>query len=218
MLAEQRVGIPTLADGTVAPQRASRIGALIVGEGQGRYYEQTSRGNVFSLILTAWTSTIAAGNIVGAAAAASTQFALWNPYGSGKNLSLLKFQVWAISGTTPVPPVIHSYATAPSIATTVVTPIQANNIGLSAASVAKACTSAAGATLTGGGALGYIRAADLAIGAGSLTPANLFEPKLTEYIDGDIVIPPGFMWVPTWMGAGTTFLGGYSITWEEVPQ
>jgi hypothetical protein len=50
-----------------------------------------------------------------------------------------------------------------------------------------------------------------------MVPANLFEPKLTEYIDGDIVLPPGTCWVPTWMGAGTTFLGGYSITWEEIP-
>jgi hypothetical protein len=63
-----------------------------------------------------------------------------------------------------------------------------------------------------------LRAADLGIGAGAMVPANLFEPKLTEYIDGDIVLPPGTCWVPTWMGAGTTFLGGYSITWEEIPQ
>jgi len=218
MLAEIRAGQTQLSDGTIAPARATRMGGIVVGDGQGRYYEQAARGNIFSLILTAWSTTIAAGNIVGAAAAASTQFALWNPSGSGKNLSLLKFQVWAISGTAPVPPVIHSYCTAPTIATSVVTPIACNNVGMAAASVARALTSAAGAALTGNSALQYLRAADLGIGAGATVPANLFEPKLTEYIDGDIVLPPGTCWVPTWMGAGTTFLGGYSITWEEIPQ
>jgi hypothetical protein len=217
MLAEIRAGITQLSDGTIAPARATRQGGIVIGDGQGRYYEQTARGNVFSLVLSAWSTTIAAGNIVGAAAAASTQFALWNPPGSGKNLSLLKFQVWAISGTAPVPPVIHSYCVAPTIATSVVTPIACNNVGMAAASVARALSSAAGAALTGSSILAYLRAADLAIGAGATVPANLFQ-KCTEYIDGDIVLPPGTCWVPTWMAAGSTFLGGYSITWEEIPQ
>lgn len=218
MLAEARAGQTLLSDGTVSPARVSRIGALINGDGQGRYYEQASRGNIFSLMLSAWSSTIAAGNIVGAAANASTQFALWNPMGSGKNLSLLKFAVWAISGTAPVPPVIHSFSiTAPTIATSVVTPIACNNLGMAAASVARALTSAAGAALTGSSILQYLRPAALGIGAGAITPANLFQNNLIEEISGDIVIPPGTCWVPTWMAAGTTFLGGYGVTWEEIP-
>ena len=43
MLAEIRSGITQQADGTVAPGRASRLGAIIVGEGQGKYYEATSK-------------------------------------------------------------------------------------------------------------------------------------------------------------------------------
>lgn len=219
MLAEIRAGLPVLLDGTVAPARASRIGAEVVGVAQGKYYEQASRGNVFSLVLTAWSSTISTGNVVAAAAATQPNFCLWNPPGSGKNLSLLKFSVWAVSGTAPVPPVVHSYSvTAPTVTTSVVTPIACNNVGMSAACVAKAVTSAAaGVAITGGSALLYLRAADLSLGAGAITTANLFEPKITEYIDGDIVIPPNTMWVPTWMAQGTTFLGGYSVTWEEIP-
>jgi hypothetical protein len=216
MLAEVRAGMTLLSDGTVAPARASRLGAIVTGDAQGRYYEQASRGLIFSLILSAWSSTINAGNIVGAAAGATTQFALWNPSGSGKNLSLLKFGVWPISGTAPVPPVIHSFSvTAPSIATSVVTPIACNNVGMAASSVARALTSAAGAALTGSSILQYLRAADLFITAGAA--ANLQGMKCIEYIDGDIVIPPGTCWVPTWMAAGTTFLGGYSVEWEEIP-
>jgi len=216
MLTEQKVGIQNGAEATLNPTRGSRIGGLVVANGQGAHYEAASRGTIFSLVLTAWSTTIAAGNINAAAAAASTQFALWNPVGSGKNLSLLKFGVWPISGTAPVPPVFHSYSvTPPSIDTSVVNPITCNNPGLASSSVARALASAAGANLTGSTALKIIRAADLFITAG--TAANLGGFKVQENIDGDIVIPPGICWVPTWIAAGTTFLGGYSITWEEIP-
>ena len=218
MLAEIKTGLIVGTDGTVSPGRSSRVGAEVSGFGQGKYYEQTSRGNVFSLILTAWSSTIAAGNVIGAAAGATTNFALWNPAGSGKNISLLKFQCWAISGTAPVPPIIHSISiTAPTIATAVATPIQCNNVGLGALSVARALSSVAGAALTGSTILQSLCASDIGLGAGALTTANNFENKLTEYLDGSIVIPPGACWVPTWTAVGTTFLGGYSVTWEEIP-
>jgi hypothetical protein len=217
-LAEIRSGFTTLADGTVAPARASRVGGLATADAQGRYYEQTSRGNVFSLVLTAWTTSINVGNVISAAAGAATNFALWNPPGSGKNLSLLKFSCWIISGTMGVPCLFHSYSsTSPTIATSVVTPIACNNIGMAAASVARALTSAAGSALTGSSALAIIRASDLGVGAGVVVPANLFQPKLVEYIDGDIVIPPGTCWVPTFAAQGTTVLGGFSVTWEEIP-
>src|SRR5574343_125822 len=160
MLNEIRSGFTTLSDGTVAPARASRVGCLVNGDGQGRYYEATSRGNVFSAGLTAWTSTVAAGNIIGAAAAASTQFAVWNPFGSGKNLSILKFGVYPISGTSPIPAVFHSaLSVAPTIATTVAATYGwfcCNNVGLATASVARVAASQAGTALTGGSALKII--------------------------------------------------------------
>ena len=213
---EIRVGEQLLVEGSVAVQRATRLLGTAVAATQGFYYEQASRGRTFSLHLAAWTSTVNAGNIVLAAAAAATQFAVWNPVGSGKNISLLKFCVWPISGTAPVPPVSHSaMATAPNNATSVLTPIACNNVGQSPACVAKAVSSAAGVNLVANSALTYIRAADLYITAG--TAANLQGGKCVEFIDGDIVIPPGTGWVPTWAAAGTTFLGGYSVEWEEIP-
>ena len=218
MLSEIRAGLTQLSDGTVAPARASRVGAIVTGDAQGRYYEGASRGNLFSLVLPTTSGTIAAGNINAAAGAASTQFALWNPAGSGKNISLLKFAVIPISGTAPVSGVFHSVSnTAPSIATSVVNPIACNNIGMAAASVARALTSAAGVALTGSSALTLLRAADIYLAAGAMGTTGGFGTKTVEYIDGDIVIPPGTCWVPTWVAAGTTFLNGYSVTWEEIP-
>jgi hypothetical protein len=219
MLSEIRAGMTALADGTVSPARASRVGSQIIGDGQGRYYEATSRGTVFSAGITAWTSTVNAGNIINAAAGATSQFAVWNPAGSGKNLSLLKFAVYPISGTAPIPAVFHSaMAVAPTIATSVAATYGwfcCNNVGMATASVARVLASQAGAALTGSSAFTIIRVADLFITAG--TAANLAGQKCVEYIDGDIVIPPGTGWAPTWAAAGTSFLGGYSVTWEEIP-
>jgi hypothetical protein len=64
-------------------------------------------GKEFSMTLAATSSTIAAGNIVSAAAAASTQFALANPVGSGVLLVLSKLIVGPISGTPPGGAVFH---------------------------------------------------------------------------------------------------------------
>jgi hypothetical protein len=129
--------------------------------------------------------------------------------------------VWPISGTAPIPPVTHSTSiTAPSIAESVISPVQCNLVGASAVNptyrVAKGLSSAAGAALTGSTGLVILRAADLCITAG--TAANLQGLRLVEYIDGDIVLQPGTCWVPTWVAAGSTFLGGYSVTWEEIPR
>lgn len=197
-----------------AALRLDRLYDLVTSNGRAWMAEPCSRNMIFSLILPAWTTTIAAGNIVAAAAAASTQFALWNPVGSGKNLELLKFGVWPISGTAPVPPVTHSFwTTCPTIVS--VGTAYSNFVGPAAASVARWIASAAGTAATGSSALLTLRAADLYITAG--TAANLQGGKCIEYLEGDIILPPGTGWVPTWAAAGTTFLGGYSITWMEVP-
>src|SRR5882672_6343040 len=92
------VGEISVADGVQAQFRQGRQSDLIVSELQGRYYEQTKRGRKFTAMLAATTTGVAAGNITGAAAAASTQFAIWNPAGSGFDLVLQKLFIGVISG------------------------------------------------------------------------------------------------------------------------
>ena len=228
MLAEMRAGPPGNlgnSEGTVATGRISRIAALITADAQGRYYEQASRGNIFSLSLLATSASATAGQLNGAAAAAATQFMIWNPLGSGKNLSLLKFGLGVVSSgnltaTTGIQ-VFHSWCIAPTNATTVATPIQCNNTALAPQCAARAWTSAAGAAVAGNSILQFIRQADLSFTSSGAAPVvNLMGMKAIEYIDGDIVIPPGVAWVPTFnagAGSSTTLYFGYSITWEEIP-
>lgn len=171
----------------------------------------TVAGVEFSLTLAAITSTTAAGNIVAAAAAASTQFALANPVGSGVLLVLSKLIIGPISGTPGPGAVFHGIgATCPTLAangTIVPLRVGGNN------SRAKGYASAAGAALTGGAAPTILRSSTISFTATAQAAVNLV--PCVEDIDGDIVIPENYFWVPLFSTAGTTFLNSYTVTWKE---
>jgi hypothetical protein len=156
-----------------------------------------------------------AGQVWGAGAAAATQFALWNPQGSGKNLSLLKFAIAVVSGTQTAGGVMHAVmATAPTSAHTITNGfLGCNNAGMAAATVARGYAITAGAALAGNSAPTNLRFANFAATA---TAAAVVGPtQCIEIIDGDIVLPPGTGWVPLWPSTGAIYVG-YSITWEEI--
>jgi hypothetical protein len=215
MDAEGKVGYAYQMEGSKGLLRLDRLMSVVTTDGRGKYAEPTSRGMVFSLTLTATTTNVAAGNIVAAAAAASTQFALWNPYGSGKNIELLKFGMGITSGSAPAGPLFHGiYIGVPTLASSTGT-AYANFVGPAAASIARWMSSAAGAAMTGGPAVQVLRVADFSQTAGVMSEAATV--KAIEYIDGDIVLPPGTGWAPLWSAQGTACLSAYSITWMEVP-
>lgn len=170
-------------------------------------------GLEFSMDLAATTTAVSAGNIVAAAAAAVTQFALFNPPGSGRVLVLSKFAMGVISGTPGAGALFHGYF---SGAQTTVVPsgtILSSRLN-GPGSVAKGYAVAAGAALTGG-ALGplIIRAAAFASTATAQASPGMV--MAVEDIEGDIIIPAGFGWIPLWSAAGTSLLNAYSITWKE---
>lgn len=212
---ELQAGPRTQADGvTDGPLRIERQGGLVVTDAHSRYHVSAVRKQAFSLTLNTTSSTIAAGNIVAAAAAASTQFALWNPVNSGVNLSIQKVGIGVISGTAPAGPVFHGVFVDgnPTVAST---GTARNHYVGGASPGAKFMASAAGAVLTGGTAPQLLRVADFTQTATAAASAQTL--KAVEYVDGDIVLPPGTGWVPLWSGAGTTLLNAYSVSWEEIP-
>ena len=72
-------------DGATPPQLGGRQGDAIVSELHGKYYTQASRGNVF------YASNAAAGEAFSIySGTAYAGLLLWNPPGSGKNLSMIR--------------------------------------------------------------------------------------------------------------------------------
>lgn len=215
MLIQGQVGAVVGLDGAQPNARQGRTGELIVSQAHGRYYETTSRGNMFTLTLNATTTGIAAGNLVGAAAAASTQFALWNPNGSGVNLNILKVNIGLISGTYGTGgPVFHGLFVNgnPTIANV---GTAYNNLAGGRPPIARYVASAAGTALTTGTAPVTFRAMTMAYSASAYSAAA--GSNTLELVEGDIVLPPGTGWVPLFAAAGTSVLNAYSVTWEEVP-
>jgi hypothetical protein len=202
------------ADSNFGPPRLGRLNDLITSSLQTWYSEAAVRGNMFQAMLAATTTGVAAGNITGAAAAASTQFALWNPAGSGVNVILAKCFVGVISGTPPGGPMFHNQFNAGAVT---IAGSQGANCNLSKpGGLAKYLASAGGSTLTGGSALTAFR--PLAIDFSASSFSDTIGTIATEELGGDVVIPPGYGWAPCWAGAGTTLLNAYGVTWFEFPQ
>lgn len=218
MVDQTSVGPVIAADGTNPFLRSDRVGAAVVSEARGRYAELTNRGQVFTLNMVPTTTGIAAGNINLAAAAASTNFALWNPVSSGVNLELLFLFVSNTSGSTAAGPITHSTftSTLPSIASVSTSgTAYASKFGLTATPAARYAAAAAGTTLTGGSALLNVRSSSLAFGNSAATVGAQMPGG--EELAGSIVIAPGAGWVPTWISTGSTALPTYGVVWAEIP-
>lgn len=215
MLNEFNVGEVLVADGVKSAGRAGRLAEQIVSELNGRYYELTKAGRTFSLALTSTSSTVAAGNINAAAAAAVTQFALWNPVSSGVVLQLLKVFIGPISGIAPVAGCFHNVLNAPAPTIASVGTAYNNYIG-GQPPRARYVSSAAGVALTGGTALTVLRPMAMNVFAGALSSSASIQPVVEE-MAGDIILPPGTGWVPCWTASGTTFLNSYGVVWAENP-
>jgi hypothetical protein len=93
MLAEGKVGPQLLSDGTPGVVRLDKTGGMVVAQVHGMYTESALRGVVMV------ASTAVAGVAPGTALSATPPFALWNPPGSGKRLSVLKAMLGYVSGT-----------------------------------------------------------------------------------------------------------------------
>jgi hypothetical protein len=195
------VGPQTLSDGTVAPPYLGRKGEVVVTELHGQLYETSARGNVFI------ASTAVTGVAPGTALSTTAGFALSNPAGTTKNLSVLGIWVGYLSGTPPVgflALAVNTNAVAAAVTGTAIAPIAGSP--LQPAGVGKAFTTATlPATPT------------LLRPLTALLAASPFIGKDYEDVRGSIVIPPGCTLSIEGVGAGgTSPLFVYSVMWEEV--
>jgi len=206
---------------SVNPLTSTPTGALrVANDGEGKYYRSALDGDIYSLSHLLTTTAIAAGHLKAAAAAANVQFIVWNPIGSGVNLSLLRFGLNITSGTTPISGLAHAVGSvAPTIASgTLASEATITNHNAAIATYtgkAGYYTHTSGGAATGAAAARVVRPFGLSMSAG--TYASLAGTLLYDNIDGDIVLPPNTFYVPQWAAAGTSMLVGYSLTWKEIP-
>ncbi len=79
--------------------RVTRDSALIISDGHARWYEQGSRGQIYSVITTQQGNVLVPDNTAPPAAGAITVLSILNPVGSGVNLEILQGWVAWIAGT-----------------------------------------------------------------------------------------------------------------------
>jgi hypothetical protein len=204
-LAEGKVGPFNAADGSMVNQRFGRSGEQIVADGHSHFQEAVQRGNVF----TATTGT--SGVAPGTALSTTPPFSLYNPAGSNVNLVVLEAEMLYISGTFGAGVVYYAVNNANGQAAptggTTLTPI-CNKIGSTALPQGK---SFQGATLPA-----TPSAFKPAFPVGG-NPSGIVPAK--DLVDGAIVVTPGNILSLQEVGAaGTSPLGGFSVTWEEVAQ
>ena len=221
--AEATTGPQLQNDGAnLAPLRLSRSRELVGADGMAHYEEPVGRQTVFSLFLQI-TGTPTAGQIhtngAPPAAAAITQFAVFNPINSGKNLFLLRFAFGTVSGTPTTGTILHGVflpgAALPTVAQTNGTVRQNASQGVSSVAQTSVQAVAAGAALTGGSAPVILMPSN--IGTEAFAPTVAGSLATSENLDGLIMIPPGGGWVPLLPGVGTTHLVTFGATWREAP-
>jgi hypothetical protein len=206
MQVEGRVGVQTLQDGTQQPPRLGKSGEIVGGDAHGHFYEANYRAGLFI------ASTPVAGVAPGTAFATSQgAFALYNPTGNTKNACIKKSSFVFLSGTLGAG--IFCYGSSAQAAAPTGTAIVAKS-GQMGNGATPTCSAFSNLTA-------YTTAATLVKAiwsVGALVTSALIFPPLIDLVDDEIILTPGNLLIMQEIGAaGTTPLGLFSMTWEEVP-
>lgn len=199
MLIKGVAGVQNQPDLTPIFARSGRQGELLASELHGRYYEQTYRGNMFSISTQGTNVTTTA-----ALATTFTGLAISNPASTGVNLVLNKFTATQFAaGVAATVGIMGGIG----VLTASLTP-QSRVIGGGQVSKALASASATISTpvlIVAVGSVGSV--ATTAYGA---TNGIVFDAE------GSIIVPPG-SFIASYTSTAQTSAWQFSFAWEEVP-
>jgi hypothetical protein len=199
MFNQIQTGTQNNGDTQIVISRGGKQGEQMVSELHGRYYEQTYRGNVFSLCTQGTGVTTTA-----ALATTWTGLGVANPAGSGVNLVLLGFTCaqFAVGAAATV-----GIMGAAGAITSTLTP-QSRLIG--GGQVSKA-NGSAGATIS----TPLLIATFGEVGSLATTGYGL-QAGISVDLGGSVIVPPG-SFVASYTAIATTSALQFSFVWEEVP-
>jgi hypothetical protein len=218
MLSQGQVGqIASAGDGVQVALRAGRLGDQIVSELHGKYYEQTYRGNVFSIGMT---STALSANTITVAATTTPIIGVWNPVGSGKNLVLLKAKnVITVAGASAVAPGAFVWATSIGNAaiSTGLAPLSRLTLANSG-SIAKGFNISTALTgMTNALVIQQAAAFGTLVAAQGATATPMISGDAVEEFDGAFIVPPGGVVALLNTVSTTTISVASMLLWEECP-
>jgi hypothetical protein len=207
------VGERSLQDGVNSEDaiRASRDGVQIVSEMHGKYYEQNVRGHLYT------GTSASTGIALIAPAAGGGHPTLWNPAGSGVNVSVVKLMLSWVSGNNAPGAIEWAYVlnTGSSVATgaPIATATLVGPLGILGGTwTPKAKWSPTTNTFTA--APVFLRPTGLSLFTGISTTAVAPFTMIENY-DGDFVIGPGTAICLCTQMATTTAVFQVGVTWEE---
>ena len=191
-------GVQNNGDTQPVGLRAGKQGELIISRLHGAHYEQTYRGNIFSISNQAAVTTTAG------LATTFTGLSLGNPIGSGVNLAILRFKVGqAAVGAAAAVGIMGGVGTI----TASLTP-QSRILG--SGQVPKA-TATAGQTISTPVLIGSMA------GVGSLATTGYgLQLGVDDNIDGCLIVPPG-SFIASYTSGVTTSSLIFGFLWEEIP-
>jgi hypothetical protein len=199
-LLEQLVGPRQGGDGSRFGLRAGKTAETVVGDAHGHFHEAVSRGYVFSAV------TPAAGVALGTALSTTPPIALWNPPNSGVILSVLVAEFGILSGTLGVGSIFYAAVEQQTSKPTTGTPLAA------IASLVGNQATPKGQAFQGSTLSGIPIALDL-MASIAANPTGILQDKC----DGEHAVLPGAVLCLQEIGAaGTSPLGFFSLTWEEI--
>lgn len=203
---EGRTGVQSGQDGAIMVLRLAKDGSLVAKAAHGTLQEAVERGNVYVI------SNAVAGVAPGTALGTTPPMCIWNPTGSGKNVVILITTLGYVSGTLGAGTIAYALVTAQVAAPTTGTELVAQCALLDGTKgVARGFT---GSTVV---ATPTLLKAAFIVGA-ALASSVAFPAQAKDYVDGEIVIPPGSCFVMQGIAAaGSTPLVIFSVTYEEVP-
>lgn len=207
------IKMPQNTGGNAEPEASKDRAQLVVGL-HGKHYDATSRGRAF------FGSSASGGIAMVVPGTAAGHPTLWNPSGSGVNLSIIRLELGYVSGAN-APTCFEwarsvnagvSHATGGTFITATKVDPEPCLVGSSADS--KAIWSPTTNTRTA--APVFLRSAGLSLFTGLAATATTPFTLRAEY-DGDFVLAPDVAVALCVQAATTTALFQVTVTWEEVP-
>jgi len=201
MKIQGKVGTQRLSDGVEADMRLSRSGSVVTSQSGGQYTEASLGGNMYIGSDLGGTAVTTQGGL----SATTPALTLYNPVGSGVNLSLMTVTIGVTASPAAAATFMLAYNLATAAAPTLTT----------LANVTNAQLTKNGQPIGQCARVSTLAAAPLAFRflGGTAGAAGIESTNLVDHVDGEVIIPPGVA-ISVQSTSAAAILA--SFTWEEI--